>query len=174
MLAVAIVCVAAMSHAGAVVWGINTYENHGPTAAYDSSEWEGYLNCDLATTAYLYLGDTLIDQADYDGENWTYGALSTSKPAMNDAVNDIASASDTDKLQAFKIILATNDGKYEATLSGDAVIQKVTGAGSDTFMQKFIINDGLQASDWKAVPEPTSGLLLLIGVAGLALRRRRA
>lgn len=26
---------------------------------------------------------------------------------------------------------------------------------------------------WYAVPEPTSGLLLLIGLAGLALRRKR-
>ncbi len=28
--------------------------------------------------------------------------------------------------------------------------------------------------NWQAVPEPTSGLLLLLGVAGLALRRKRA
>ena len=29
-------------------------------------------------------------------------------------------------------------------------------------------------SNWTAVPEPTSGLLMLLGMAGLALRRRRA
>ena len=30
------------------------------------------------------------------------------------------------------------------------------------------------ASNWQVVPEPTSGLLLLLGVAGLALKRKRA
>ena len=30
------------------------------------------------------------------------------------------------------------------------------------------------AGAWTAVPEPTSGLLMLVGLAGLALRRRRA
>lgn len=30
------------------------------------------------------------------------------------------------------------------------------------------------ASNWTAVPEPTSGLLMLLGMAGLALKRKRA
>ena len=30
------------------------------------------------------------------------------------------------------------------------------------------------ASGWTAAPEPTSGLLLLLGMAGLALKRKRA
>ena len=30
------------------------------------------------------------------------------------------------------------------------------------------------AGSWAAVPEPTSGLLLLLGIAGLALKRKRA
>lgn len=30
------------------------------------------------------------------------------------------------------------------------------------------------ASNWAAVPEPTSGLLMLLGMAGLALKRKRA
>ena len=35
--------------------------------------------------------------------------------------------------------------------------------------------DGYSATGWyTAVPEPTSGLLMLVGLAGLALRRRRA
>ena len=38
----------------------------------------------------------------------------------------------------------------------------------------LIFNVSAADAEWKSVPEPTSGLLLLIGVAGLALRRRRA
>jgi hypothetical protein len=44
---------------------------------------------------------------------------------------------------------------------------------SVTFGATQYSNTGLSAG-WQAVPEPTSGLLLLLGVAGLALRRKIA
>ena len=45
-----------------------------------------------------------------------------------------------------------------------------TGANFDTATAKI----GTTAGSWTAAPEPTSGLLLLLGVAGLALKRKRA
>ena len=44
--------------------------------------------------------------------------------------------------------------------------------GASNFTDANSISKGWQA--YSSVPEPTSGLLLLLGVAGLALRRRRA
>lgn len=74
-------------------------------------------------------------------------------------------------------VIKANDGSatWEAALSsftvgatGDATINFTTGSGFDTAGQKWA-SDG-----WQNVPEPTSGLLTLLGLAGLALRRKRA
>ena len=47
-------------------------------------------------------------------------------------------------------------------------------ASKVTNSDKLISGEGFSTSGWYAVPEPTSGLLLLLGVAGLALKRKRA
>ena len=54
----------------------------------------------------------------------------------------------------------------------DPILNFWTGSG---FNESFTGTTGaFPSAGWTAAPEPTSGLLLLLGVAGLALKRKRA
>ena len=75
-------------------------------------------------------------------------------------------------------LVITTDG-YEA--KSDIVAFTMPGTGDTTI--NFAEGDGFDvvytfstanAGAWQAVPEPTSGLLMLLGLAGLALKRKRA
>ena len=77
---------------------------------------------------------------------------------------------------SFYIVIA-DDSKYWASseLTGVSILDDGSIATDYTMAKVQLTNaTSLTPGSFTAVPEPTSGLLMLLGVAGLALRRRRA
>ena len=73
---------------------------------------------------------------------------------------------------SYDFYFVIEDGGKKFTSDTKSVLAQATATVTVNFgnMQTATQN----ASNWAAVPEPTSGLLMLLGMAGLALRRRRA
>ncbi len=82
----------------------------------------------------------------------------------------------------YAILVANEGGQdyfYNVTYTDVKVTDAVVSGGAVFSMSTDVITGAVGGAGWTAagggaVPEPTSGLLMLLGVAGLALRRRRA
>ena len=127
---------------------------------------------------------TALLDAGTDTANYVFGSGTL---AANGTGSVLASASgktlNSGTYDAFAIIFDSaspkaGESKY-VVVSGAANLHKVIADTTATVMfatgsAASIVNN---ADNWKsygAVPEPTSGLLMLLGMAGLALRRKRA
>ena len=182
MIAAAIVCAAAFAHAGAYTWGLMSEEDLASNGSYLT---------DVPFTVMLFTG-IIGETANGDGtyaldfsgakyvsqtsspSGYTIGQFAFDKTRTSDAVDGTA--------QNFAILVLdtgagiTDYAGYEGTyaiMNGTGVLMQDKETSSDytRFAISTAVSDYNTAS---SIPEPTSGLLLLIGVAGMALRRRHA
>ena len=190
MVAAAIVCAAAFAQAAQVKWQSGIIYT-----AKDATGAAGTLMANAnarLVTAYLF---TFADEAAYNaaksltndklyndyivgGKSATATANSTATGAANITQTGLTDGSDQAPQTIYGLVLYVDTKTAASYDNVDAFVKSSfqTGTWKDTSGVNFNNMAGGK-SDWTAVgavPEPTSGLLLLLGVAGLALRRRRA
>ena len=179
MVAVFAVAFAAVAQAASVIWG-------GAVATVDGGD-----TLPAGTQAALLFSTTAFS-APTSLEAFTVGTEADNGAA----VVQTYTLSDDDSINwAFSSVYSTSgsvDGYYGVLVlndAGDAAafyaldpISGTTATSSPTDRlvnldwagEQYLTQNGYTVSVGEVVPEPTSGLLLLLGVAGLALKRRRA
>ena len=186
MIAVCAIAFAAVTQAASVTWSSGAFT--------DLPSCEG-------SFGFSYSDDIMAYVWEFSASDWASAGLNSAADvwsAYNKGTLDIANANsgladwlsgsadiaggtgwkEGDTVYAAVLYLHNDAGDFTKP---DYYMANVTsGTASDAGNIVFELGNtvgglgGTTATTWAAVPGPTSGLLMLVGLAGLALRRRRA
>lgn len=154
-----------------------TWTGNNDSTLYDAilAAWDSGTSEDLSKTIWDAVQGGDLDMGDADSQGFLMGEAGTSATA-------------TKNKPAYGVVLITHTddgGEIDKVMGNLAMVESVPSGSADVFDLGLFIggDEGNAATAWytlpsdgpsEGVPEPTSGLLMLIGLAGLALKRKIA
>ncbi len=172
IIAAAMVCAAAFAQAATVNWGISGVKAEGggsPTAGWAVMAFYTEVGAGSDAIVSAIQSKTASSLA---FESTTLAVqLSKGKVTAHDAT---VAALDTSKNYDFYFVVFNGADPASATkYAMESALNKEYSSLNSNYSASGVFSTST-AWESTAVPEPTTGLLVLLGVAGLALRRRRA
>lgn len=180
IMAVAVAAIAGIAQAATITWGSGALK----TAASADGGWSGTgvnaANALVTMSVYFIDADTLTSLAGksqkdlFDAYNGQVASLTgQNKNASTGALIGAVTIRDTNAAEAAQpavVIVTYTDPTYNKEFFMATTTTSSFSAGTHSGAASNLI---ASVANWQAIPEPTSGLLMLLGMAGLALRRRR-
>ena len=178
VIGLAVVAMAAVANAAAVNWNSGVIYRAGDASGADGAK--ATMN---SVTAYLYTltaaeytaaqsMDTATLYTTYIGTT----ATATKNAVGNGQANISQTVADASGMH-YGLVLYVDTTNANLPEGKDAFVKATLASAEVAGTVNATVGNMAStsvSSTWTAVPEPTSGLLMLVGLAGLALRRRRA
>lgn len=184
ILTAAIVCAAVITQAATANWKVsasNIFDGTGSTTKYAGSAY--FFDADAISQSALFALFDMDNGLDLSSQTGylASGTVANGVINANTAANKFGAFEQGSGDHNFFFVLVDGDKMYlsntKMAAAGSTDSDVMLAFGAQTAGSKLTTVGYTGVGQWaqsQAVPEPTSAMLVLLGVAGLALKRKRA